>query len=182
MSSLFHRLFGTPAEGGRVLPTPPPDGPRLVLDDPDAEPHGPERQALLDTLGAAIDALGYVGAPAEDTLRLRWLSEYVAAGEEDMAFYAAGLADGRNTHPHPEGRVQQTCVDPETYARIYNTGYADAEKHQTDAVVEVDLEPFTQVRTELGLRVRATGGGVQHAYMLSLDLLNTAFAQYERSE
>jgi hypothetical protein len=103
MSSLFRRLFGTPAEGGRVLPT-PPDGPRLVLDDlPDT---GPERQALLDTLAAALDALAYVDAPAEDIMRLRWLREYVAAGEEDMAFYAAGLADGRNTHPHPEGRVQ----------------------------------------------------------------------------
>ena len=160
MSHLFGHLFGQP--------TPPESGPAA---SPEPEP-GPARGALIAALARAMATVPDV----TDAVRLRWLRDYLAAGEGDMAFYAAGVADGIATHPHPEARAQRPCVDPEEYARIYNIGYADAGRHN------VDLVPFEQTEAELRRRSRASGGAAQHAYVVAADLVATAIRQNRSGE
>jgi hypothetical protein len=72
------------------------------------------------------------------------------------------------------------CVDSEEYARIYNTGYADAQRHLTAPEPwEIDLSPFEQVLAELDQRKRTTGGGVQTAYATASALLRAALRRYD---
>lgn len=147
--------------------------------------------ASQEALAATFDPLRF-----EQIARVQWMIDALADGSADMAFYAAGHADGLNARVGPDvGRVQVSCVDPDTYATIWCKG-SDAtvamgladdpaaaeewleEKLRQARTGELDLGPFRQALDEIETRMRRSGGGVQEAFKVAAGLVQAAFEQY----
>lgn len=173
------------------------------------------RDAVAAALRAARTALltGPAPSPLPDARftavgRIEWLLDSLMRGEGDVAWYMAGRRDAEKAvdadpdAPLSVAHVQSTCTDPETYARIWNTGLdvahaqvlgdpARAEEWLAERLeaaraevraepVVMDLSPFKAVLDEIERRMRATGGGVQDAYHNAASLLKHAFRQYDK--
>lgn len=153
----------------------PPSGERLPVaaksvTSVDAEPH---RRSLCEALTYAIgrvEAAGDRRSP-EHAMHLRWLRAVIREGEAETGFYALGLADGAQG----TGHVFQACLDPEAYARAYNEGYADAQRH-------THVEPFEQALAVVRRMMRESGGAAQFAYMQAGDLIEAALREYDDLE
>lgn len=136
----------------------------------DAEPH---RRALTEALTYAIARVEAQTdrRATEHAMHLRWLRAVIREGEAETAFYALGLSDGA----HGTGHVFQACLDPEAYARAYNEGYGDAQRHS-------HVEPFRAALAAIRRMMRESGGAAQFAYMQSGDLIEAALSEYDDLE
>lgn len=89
------------------------------------------RRMLVETLSVAQSAVGATGdlRKAEHVGRLQWLITTIESGEGDVAWYAVGHHDAAQTAGDGRVRHMTTCMDPDTYAGVYNTGYEQAVAH-----------------------------------------------------